>query len=197
MCTVSPLPPLVLFVSPISPAPRVLTTLPILSFRSEPYDPYLPRGGSSANPSGEPGRPQGNNKTAAIQQQIDDTVGIMRENITRVAERGERLDVLQDKTGEFCLVSSILGQLYLGDGMGYLAGATGLLEASLRLCVSASLCSAPGYGAGNLGCGRQCMRLRRAVRSCTASQPQPRRLLRTGLQFHDIANINHPSISPR
>ncbi|CAE6487868.1 unnamed protein product [Rhizoctonia solani] len=64
---------------------------------SEPYDPYLPRGGSSANPSGEPGRP-GNAKTAAIQQQIDDTVGIMRENITRVAERGERLDVLQDKT---------------------------------------------------------------------------------------------------
>ncbi|KAG8735047.1 SNAP receptor, synaptobrevin [Ceratobasidium sp. 414] len=65
---------------------------------SEPYDPYLPRGGSSANPSGEPGRPAGNTKTAAIQQQIDDTVGIMRENITRVAERGERLDVLQDKT---------------------------------------------------------------------------------------------------
>ncbi|QRW07527.1 Synaptobrevin [Ceratobasidium sp. AG-Ba] len=65
---------------------------------SEPYDPYLPRGGSSANPSGEPGRPAGNAKTAAIQQQIDDTVGIMRENITRVAERGERLDVLQDKT---------------------------------------------------------------------------------------------------
>ncbi|CAE6444529.1 unnamed protein product [Rhizoctonia solani] len=64
---------------------------------SEPYDPYLPRGGSSANPSGEPGRPS-NPKTAAIQQQIDDTVGIMRENITRVAERGERLDVLQDKT---------------------------------------------------------------------------------------------------
>ncbi|KAB5590867.1 Synaptobrevin/VAMP-like protein [Ceratobasidium theobromae] len=62
---------------------------------SEPYDPYLPRGGASDNPSGDP-RP--NKKTAEIQQQIDDTVGIMRENITRVAERGERLDVLQDKT---------------------------------------------------------------------------------------------------
>lgn len=61
--------------------------------RSEPYDPYLPRNGSSSNPSGNP-------KTAAIQQQIDDTVGIMRENITKVAERGERLDSLQDKTGE-------------------------------------------------------------------------------------------------
>lgn len=31
-------------------------------------------------------------------QQIDDTVGIMRENINKVAERGERLDSLQDKT---------------------------------------------------------------------------------------------------
>ncbi|KAJ2921834.1 hypothetical protein H1R20_g15254, partial [Candolleomyces eurysporus] len=40
----------------------------------------------------------GNAKTAAIQAQIDDTVGIMRENITKVAERGERLDSLQDKT---------------------------------------------------------------------------------------------------
>ncbi|KAI9633364.1 synaptobrevin, partial [Dioszegia hungarica] len=33
-----------------------------------------------------------------IQAQIDDTVGIMHENITKVAERGERLDALQDKT---------------------------------------------------------------------------------------------------
>ncbi|GJJ12949.1 SNAP receptor, synaptobrevin [Clathrus columnatus] len=63
--------------------------------RSEPYDPYVPRGGSS---SGEPSRPAGNAKTAAIQAQIDSTVDIMRENITKVAERGERLDVLQDKT---------------------------------------------------------------------------------------------------
>ncbi|KAF9240063.1 synaptobrevin [Melanogaster broomeanus] len=63
--------------------------------RSEPYDPYLPRNGSSSN---APGSSQGNPKTAAIQQQIDDTVGIMRENITKVAERGERLDSLQDKT---------------------------------------------------------------------------------------------------
>lgn len=65
-------------------------------YRSEPYDPYLPRGGSSSNPPGG-----GNPKTAAIQAQIDDTVGIMRDNITKVAERGERLDQLQDKTGMF------------------------------------------------------------------------------------------------
>lgn len=71
-------------------------TLLYFASRSEPYDPYLPRGGSSSNPPQQGG---GNAKTAAIQAQIDDTVGIMRENITKVAERGERLDSLQDKTG--------------------------------------------------------------------------------------------------
>jgi len=66
---------------------------------SEPYDPYLPRGGgSSSNPPGG-----GNPKTAAIQAQIDDTVGIMRDNITKVAERGERLDQLQDKTDNLAI----------------------------------------------------------------------------------------------
>jgi len=64
---------------------------------SEPYDPYLPRNGSSSTPP-VAGTSHGNPKTAAIQAQIDDTVGIMRENITKVAERGERLDDLQDKT---------------------------------------------------------------------------------------------------
>jgi vesicle-associated membrane protein 4 len=73
--------------------------LNIYDSRSEPYDPYLPRNGAAggAAPGGSQG--QGNAKTAAIQAQIDDTVGIMRENITKVAERGERLDALQDKTG--------------------------------------------------------------------------------------------------
>ncbi|TVY33235.1 Synaptobrevin-like protein, partial [Lachnellula occidentalis] len=31
-------------------------------------------------------------------EQIDDTVGVMRENINKVSQRGERLDSLQDKT---------------------------------------------------------------------------------------------------
>lgn len=97
-------------------------------YRSEPYDPYIPGGNASReppccppssacteadrvavlsrpsfteNPSGAP--QAGGSKTAAIQAQIDDTVGIMRENITKVAERGERLDALQDKTGA-CLL---------------------------------------------------------------------------------------------
>ncbi|KAI0277069.1 synaptobrevin-like protein [Russula aff. rugulosa BPL654] len=65
---------------------------------SEPYDPYLPRGGSSANPSASGGSTGQNPKTAAVQAQIDDTVNIMRDNITKVVERQERLDSLQDKT---------------------------------------------------------------------------------------------------
>lgn len=72
------------------------------SSRSEPYDPYLPRNGSSSNPSGP--SQGGNAKTAAIQAQIDDTVEIMRDNISKVAERGERLDSLQDKTGALGLL---------------------------------------------------------------------------------------------
>jgi len=31
-------------------------------------------------------------------QQIDDTVGVMRDNINKVSQRGERLDALQNKT---------------------------------------------------------------------------------------------------
>jgi len=66
---------------------------------NEPYDPYVPRqGGGSSSTGGA-----GNAKTAAIQAQIDDTVGIMRENITKVAERGERLDSLQDKTDNLAI----------------------------------------------------------------------------------------------
>lgn len=33
-----------------------------------------------------------------ISQQIDDTVGVMRENINKVSQRGDHLDALQDKT---------------------------------------------------------------------------------------------------
>lgn len=42
-----------------------------------------------------------------IHAQIDDTVSVMRENITKVAERGERLDSLQDRTGKYSLLFPI------------------------------------------------------------------------------------------
>ncbi|KAI1810703.1 synaptobrevin-domain-containing protein [Poronia punctata] len=64
-----------------------------MSGQEAPYDPYIP--------SGQPGATQqqpGNARTQALQAQIDDTVGVMRENINKVSQRGERLDALQDKT---------------------------------------------------------------------------------------------------
>ncbi|KIX10335.1 uncharacterized protein Z518_01417 [Rhinocladiella mackenziei CBS 650.93] len=62
--------------------------------REQPYDPYIPSGGQG----GGGAQPGGNQRTAALQAQIDDTVGVMRENINKVSQRGERLDSLQDKT---------------------------------------------------------------------------------------------------
>jgi len=61
---------------------------------SEPYDPYIPGSGSTPPPA----RPGGNAKTQAIQQEIDATVGVMKDNLVKITERGERLDALQDKT---------------------------------------------------------------------------------------------------
>ena len=98
-------------------SPTTATT----SSRSEPYDPYLPRGGSSANPSASGGNSGPNPKTAAIQAQIDDTVGIMRDNITKVVERQERLDSLQDKTGgcfSYALTTQVLPPLSYSSPVG-------------------------------------------------------------------------------
>ncbi|KAI2617162.1 synaptobrevin [Hypoxylon sp. NC1633] len=63
-----------------------------MSNQDAPYDPYIPAGGQAAPQQG------GNARTQALQAQIDDTVGVMRENINKVSQRGERLDNLQDKT---------------------------------------------------------------------------------------------------
>ncbi|KAJ6274475.1 bifunctional acetylglutamate kinase n-acetyl-gamma-glutamyl-phosphate reductase [Bipolaris maydis] len=66
-----------------------------MSNRQEPpYDPYIPGG----QPGDQPGGQNGNHRTAALQAEIDSTVGIMRDNINKVSERGARLDSLQDKT---------------------------------------------------------------------------------------------------
>ncbi|CDO55570.1 similar to Saccharomyces cerevisiae YOR327C SNC2 v-SNARE involved in the fusion between Golgi-derived secretory vesicles with the plasma membrane [Geotrichum candidum] len=61
---------------------------------SVPYDPYIPssNAGIATNNTG------GNHKTADIQNQIDGTVGVMRDNINKMVERGEQLDNIQDKT---------------------------------------------------------------------------------------------------
>jgi len=65
--------------------------------REPQYDPYIPSGQPAAG-AGTTAPQQGNQRTAALQAQIDDTVGVMRENINKVSQRGERLDSLQDKT---------------------------------------------------------------------------------------------------
>ncbi|KAJ6564927.1 synaptobrevin [Mycena vulgaris] len=65
---------------------------------SEPYDPYVPRPGAAGSQSQPASGSHGTPKTAAIQAQIDDTVGIMRDNIMKVTERNERIDALQEKT---------------------------------------------------------------------------------------------------
>ncbi|PNY30020.1 Synaptobrevin [Tolypocladium capitatum] len=59
-----------------------------------PYDPYIPSGQAAASQQGAGGTA----RTQALQAQIDDTVGVMRDNISKVSQRGERLDALQDKT---------------------------------------------------------------------------------------------------
>ncbi|ORX98922.1 synaptobrevin, partial [Basidiobolus meristosporus CBS 931.73] len=37
------------------------------------------------------------NKTAQVKNQVDEVVGIMQDNIERVMDRGEKLDVLSNK----------------------------------------------------------------------------------------------------
>ncbi|KAI9826982.1 MAG: SNAP receptor, synaptobrevin [Sarea resinae] len=64
--------------------------------REQPYDPYIPSG-NSAGEGASPHSPN-NDRMRVLQNQIDDTVGVMRDNINKVSDRGERLDTLQDKT---------------------------------------------------------------------------------------------------
>ncbi|KAI9657474.1 MAG: SNAP receptor, synaptobrevin [Bathelium mastoideum] len=64
--------------------------------REQPYDPYIPSGQNAGRSQGQ--GQDGNHRTAALQAEIDSTVGIMRDNINKVSERGARLDSLQDKT---------------------------------------------------------------------------------------------------
>ncbi|KAL8663007.1 MAG: hypothetical protein Q9202_004237 [Teloschistes flavicans] len=67
-----------------------------MASHEQPYDPYIPSGqgmsGSSAQHGGQ------DNRTAALQAQIDDTVNVMRQNIQRTEQRGDQLDHIGDKT---------------------------------------------------------------------------------------------------
>ncbi|KAE8204296.1 hypothetical protein CF335_g2709 [Tilletia laevis] len=50
-------------------------------YNNSSYDPYIPSGGAggAAGSAGAPGA--GNSRTAQIQSQIDDTIGVMRDNM--------------------------------------------------------------------------------------------------------------------
>ncbi|XP_043858162.1 vesicle-associated membrane protein 4 isoform X2 [Dromiciops gliroides] len=50
-------------------------------------------------PSGPKFGPR-NDKIRHVQNQVDEVIDVMQENITKVIERGERLDDLQDKSDE-------------------------------------------------------------------------------------------------
>ncbi|PNS14137.1 Protein ARG5,6, mitochondrial [Sphaceloma murrayae] len=63
--------------------------------RDAPYDPYIPSGQGAG---GSQAPRDTNQRTAALQAEIDSTVNVMRSNINKVSERGENLNSLQDKT---------------------------------------------------------------------------------------------------
>ncbi|KAK5256652.1 Vesicle membrane receptor protein (v-SNARE) [Cryomyces antarcticus] len=89
--------------------------------REEPYDPYI-----SNNAGGSAGGHNGNQRTAALQAEIDSTVGIMRDNINKVSERGARLDSLQDKTDNLAV-----------SAQGFRRGANRMLwkDMKMRMCI--------------------------------------------------------------
>ncbi|CAL8574934.1 Vesicle membrane receptor protein (v-SNARE) [Xanthoria parietina] len=58
----------------------------------QPYDPYIPSGRGTPGPTAQH---DGNDRTAALQAQIDDTVNVMRQNIQRTEERGGHLDNIE------------------------------------------------------------------------------------------------------
>lgn len=68
---------------------------------NSPYDPYMPQGENIFSDDHELENDEQTNhqpsKAQALKSEIDDTVGIMRDNINKVAERGERLTSIEDK----------------------------------------------------------------------------------------------------
>lgn len=66
-----------------------------------PYDPYMPQGENIFSDEHELENNEQTtsqpSKAQALKSEIDDTVGIMRDNINKVAERGERLTSIEDK----------------------------------------------------------------------------------------------------
>lgn len=77
------------------------------------YDPYVPKPGSSGRVGGDPAGGRGNDQINRAQLAVDEATGVMRENIKKVTERGERMDDLKTKTGEWPLTSLFRPSLLL------------------------------------------------------------------------------------
>lgn len=62
---------------------------------------------------------------SSVQNQVDEVIDVMQENITKVIERGERLDDLQDKSGAMLNAALLIcsPHLFPAAGPGYLFSA--------------------------------------------------------------------------
>jgi len=60
--------------------------------------------GSHRGPNAKPGRMVGRDgKVSRLQNQVDEVVTVMKDNVNKVIERGDRLDDLQDKSDNLTL----------------------------------------------------------------------------------------------
>ncbi|CCF32244.1 synaptobrevin [Colletotrichum higginsianum] len=111
-----------------------------------PYDPYIPSGQAAPQQQGGAG---GNARTQALQAQIDDTVGVMRENINKVSQRGERLDALQDKTDNLAVsaqgfrrgANRVRKQMWWKDVKMRMCLIAGIIILILIIVIPAGMCS--------------------------------------------------------
>lgn len=88
----------------IAPAPA---TAPIVASASNPDDVPNTSMERNTNTSGNGNGRAAGNRMSVVQAEIDETVAIMRGNLQSLAERGERLESLESRTGTSLLVLSV------------------------------------------------------------------------------------------
>ncbi|OBT83275.1 hypothetical protein VE02_07607 [Pseudogymnoascus sp. 03VT05] len=67
---------------------------------SQPYDPYQPSGNAASSAKGAP---RAHVDTEQLQQEIDGATAKMQHNVDKLAQRGENLNSLQDKTDNLAI----------------------------------------------------------------------------------------------
>ncbi len=104
--------------------------------------------------------------TRACSQEIDSTVGIMRDNINKVSERGERLDSLQDKTDNLAVsaqgfrrgANKVRKQMWWKDMKMRMCIIIGIIILLIIIVVPAG--ESPFRWIGSLQCGREAFKRR-------------------------------------